>query len=232
MDITRDDKLVFLDVETTGVAETDRLCQLAYSTNNGARVALFKPPVPMTVDAMSICHITNEMLEGAPAFAESDARNELQSLFDDDGILVAHNANFDLGFLLKEGMALPKRHICTMKVAHHHDKKGELEKHNLQYLRYLYGLKFEQEINAHDAMGDVWVLEKLFDWYKQHYTIEQMVEISSKPILLKKMPFGKYKGDWFKDIAKKDFDYLLWMRRAMDMDENMKYTVEHYINNR
>lgn len=227
-----DNKLIFLDVETTGIEETDRLCQIAYKENGNRVAALFKPPVPISIDAMSICHITNEMVADLSPFIGSQVQRDLQALFDSDGIFVAHNGAFDQAFLLKEGMALPMRRICTLKLAHHFDKEGKLGKHNLQYLRYYHGLKFDELITTHDALGDVLVLEGLFAFYAEHYTIEKMVEISSKPILLKKMAFGKYKGDWFKDIAMKDLDYLLWMRRAMDMDENMRFTVEHYINNR
>jgi len=129
-------------------------------------------------------------------------------------------------------MRLPARHICTYKVAHDQDKKGELKKHTLQFLRYQHGLKFDIRIDPHEAMSDVLVLETLFKWYMRECSIDEMVRVSSKPILLKKMNFGKYQGMTFKEIAIKDFDYLMWMRRAMTLDENMKYTVEYYINNR
>ena len=54
-----------------------------------------------------------------------------------------NNAKFDLSFLERYGLKF-EDHICTLKVAHDHDKKGELGKHNLQYLRYYYDLKFKE----------------------------------------------------------------------------------------
>lgn len=223
--------IIFIDTETTGIEDHDRLCQLAAKTKGDFTGFkwLFKPPVPVSVDAMSITHITNEMLEDCIPFKDSRVMNDLVQSINDGDILVAHNAHFDLKMLEKEGIAIPKRHICTMKISHHHDLKAELSKNNLQYLRYYYGLKFDEPINPHDALSDVLVLEKLFDYYLEHYTLEQMIEISSKPILLKKMMFGKYKGEWYKDIIVKDREYMEWMWREMTMDENMRYTVGYYL---
>lgn len=227
-------KPLFLDVETTGTKPEDRLIQLAYKKGETWGNALFKPPLPISIEAMSVHHITEEDVEDCPTFIGHALATELQAHFDDmQTVFVAHNAQFDMGFLVKEGIKLPAQHICTMKMAHYHDKEGKLDKHTLQFLRYLYGLKFETRIDAHDAMSDVLVLEKLFDYYKEFYTINEMVEISAKPILLKRFPFGKYKGEWFKDVVKRDLEYMLWMRRGItDIDENLKYTLEYYINNR
>ncbi len=227
-------KPLFLDVETTGTKPEDRLIQLAYKLGETYGNCLFKPPVPISIEAMAICHITEEDVADCPPFQEHSLSKELQGHLDDMSVvLVAHNAQFDMKFIEKEGIKLPPCHICTMKMAHHHDKKGELDKHTLQFLRYLYGLKFETRIDPHDAMSDVLVLEKLFAYYAEHYSIEEMIEVSSKPILLKRFPFGKYKGEWFKDVVKRDLEYMLWMRRGItDLDENLKYTLEYYINNR
>ncbi len=224
----------FLAVETTGIDEKDRIIQVAFK-KVGEKVwyeSLFKPPIPVSIDAMSICHITNEELETKIPFIGSSLFEILKvSFVDPETVFVAHNASFDLKFLAKEGLKLPEKHVCTMKIAHAKDATGLLEKHNLQFLRYYHGLKFDQKINPHDAMSDIIVLEGLFNYYLKTYTIEEMVEISSKPILLKKIMFGKFKGMWFKDIAKKEMSYLRWMRTNVEMDENMKYTVNYYIEN-
>jgi len=224
--------IIYLDTETTGVEDTDRLCQLAVKRigDKEGLQWLFKPPVPISVEAMSITHITNEMVADCITFHDSHVKSDLQKSFLGGDILVAHNAHYDMEILKREGMTLPAKHICTMKVSHFHDKDAELNKNNLQYLRYFYGLKFDEKINPHDAMSDVIVLEKLFEYYLQHYTVEEMVKISARPILLKKMMFGKYKDMWFKDIYAKDKDYLNWCLREMkNMDENLKYTVEYYL---
>ena len=94
---------IFLDTETTGTDEPDRLCQLAYKLETGEIVnELFKPPLPIAIEPMSIHHITNEMVADKPAFKESPDYQKLVDLLNDDtNILVAHNAKFDVNMLIK-----------------------------------------------------------------------------------------------------------------------------------
>ena len=126
---------IFLDTETTGTENKDRLCQLAYKLATGEIVnELFKPPVPIEIEAMSVHHITNEMVAGKPAFKDSIEYQKLVDLLNDDtNILVAHNAKSDVDMLVKEGIH-PKQVICTLKLARHLDPNGVIPKYKLQYL--------------------------------------------------------------------------------------------------
>ena len=62
-------KIIILDTETTGTAQLDRICQLSYIVlDSDGKIEeihneFCKPPVPLTFEAMSIHHITPEMLE-------------------------------------------------------------------------------------------------------------------------------------------------------------------------
>lgn len=235
-------RVIFFDTETTGIKETDRIVQFAMKERGttGGKKALFKPPVPLTPDAMSVNHITNEMVENAPAFIGSPMHAEILELAaDPEVVFCAHNAPFDLKMLAREGVHLP-RLICTLKLAHFFDKEGKLEKHNLQYLRYLYGINIQ--VVAHDALGDVLVLEKVFEvlWQQaiDRYGVERglagsgdvidkLMKITARPILLKKWPrFGKHKE---KPFALIPTDYLRWAQENIDMDENLAYTVGRWI---
>ena len=62
--------------------------------------------------------------------------------------------------LVKEGIHTPKS-ICTLKLARYLDPNGVIPKYNLQYLRYFLGIQIDA--TAHDALGDILVLEKLFE---------------------------------------------------------------------
>ena len=220
---------IFLDTETTGTEKDDRLCQLAYKTEAGKIVnKLFKPPLPIAIASMCVHHITNEMVADKPAFKDSHEYQKLVGLLSGDkNILVAHNAKFDVDMLEKEGIRL-KRVICTLKLARHMDPEGKIPKYSLQYLRYFLGIKVEA--NAHDALGDILVLEKLFErlFVKMSKNIgsaaveNRMMEISSKPVLLSRMTFGKHKGKFFREIPK---DYLQWLSEQEDLDEDMRVTV-------
>jgi len=238
-------KLVFLDTETTGIGADGRLCQVAYSFAGQEVEALFKPPVPIEIEAMSVTHITNKMVADKEPFLNSQMQKDLVEIFATDNILVAHNAKFDMDILQRDGVEV-KKNIDTLKIAHHLDVDGEVPKHNLQYLRYYYDLEVDQA-PAHDALGDVWVLEKLFDYFFQKMLIEMgdeekvlqaMLEISALPILIKKFNFGKYNGELVSEVAKKDAGYLTWLfnqkviarENGIENDENWIFTLDKYLN--
>ena len=186
--------LMFGDVETTGTEEEDRLCQLAFKCGTMEHNQNYRPPVPIGLVAMSIHHITNEDVVNKGTFEESSVR-ELLLKHADKTVFVAHNARFDLGMLAKEGVEFGQ-HICTLRVARHLDTKAKLEKHTLQYLRYLFRLKFAEPINPHDAWSDVLVLEGVF-WYLVNHlckindyreadALAHMMEISLRPSLIRR----------------------------------------------
>lgn len=224
---------IFLDTETTGTQHEDRICQLAYKTESSTIVnELFKPPLPISIDSMCVHHITNEMVADKSAFKGSKDHRKLVDLLNDDkNILVAHNAKFDVDMLEKEGI-YPKKVICTLKLARHLDPEGKIPRYSLQYLRYFLGIIVEA--NAHDALGDILVLEKLFErlFVKMSKDIgpgaveNRMMDISSKPVLLSRMYFGKHKGELFRDIPK---DYLQWLSGQDDLDEDLRFTVGDYL---
>ena len=120
------DMLIFLDSETTGAGPADCLCQIAFKTEEGAAVnELFNPGMPITIDAMTVYHITNEMVLGKPSFRGSDTWKQLQDLMSSDtNIMVAHSAAFDVDMLEKEGIE-PKSVICTFKLARYFDKERD-----------------------------------------------------------------------------------------------------------
>ena len=132
---------IFLDTETTGNGHDDRIFQIAFKTEKGEAVnELFNPGMPITIDAMTVHHITNEMVRDKPGFRNSDIWKQLQDVVNSEGaVMVAHNAGFDVDMLKKEGIE-PKNVICTLKLARYFDKDGVIPKYGLQYLRYYLSL--------------------------------------------------------------------------------------------
>lgn len=94
-----------LDLEMTGLSpEGDRVCEIAVVQGAAGKVhrefqTLVHPGVPMSTGARSCTGITDAMLIGAPIFAEiaGDVVSALKG-----AIVVAHNVDFDLGFLHRE----------------------------------------------------------------------------------------------------------------------------------
>jgi DNA polymerase III epsilon subunit-like protein len=144
---------VFLDTKTTGTDKDDRLCQIAFKTEAGLIVnELFNPGKPIPIEAMSVNHITNEMVKDKPQFKNSDAWRSLTELFaDTDNIMVAHNAMFDVAMLRKEDVH-PQKTICTYKIARFLDKDGQISQYNLQYLRYY--LKLNVDAKPHSQIRE------------------------------------------------------------------------------
>lgn len=231
--------LIFLDTETTGndVAK-DRLSQVCYETSAGIFNGFFKPPVPMSVKAMSITHITNKILEDKDPFQGSAMKKDLEVLLK-DGVLVAHNAKFDKAILESEGVIAPK-FICTLRVARYLDPDNAIAEYNLQFLRYHFDL--EIEANAHDAEGDVKVLRAVFnkllseikkEGLSDDEAIEKMIKISSTPSIFKKFNFGKYKDKNIEEVVKIDKGYLQWLlnQKLNDgaADEDWIHTLQIYL---
>ena len=216
-------KIIFFDTETTGNEPKDFLCQIAWKEpgNTEMKAGLFKPPFPIPFEAMAVHNITNKMVEDKPVFKDSPEWKEVKDTFENENtVVVAHNATFDLGMLAKEGI-IPKNVICTLRVARELDTESKLSKYNLQYLRY--ALDLEVEGIAHSADGDVLVLEKLFERLlkkvnetepDQENALKKMIEISSRPSIIKTFNFGKYAGKSVADVKKVDAGYLEWLLKS------------------
>jgi exodeoxyribonuclease X len=210
--------LLFLDTETTGnMPGKDRLVSIAYKAGADMTHEFFKPAAPISVDAMATHHITNEMVADKPTFIDSDLYKALSELLP-VSIVVAHNAAFDIGILETEGLKVPN-YICTYKVARAIDSQGTIPRYSLQYLRYYLKLNVNG-VTAHDAAGDVQVLEALFDRLKAKMEVEKMQEVSKQPVLLRHLQFGKYKGQLIRDIAQNDPGYLEWLLREKQKDQS------------
>lgn len=226
--MTTTPRLIFLDTETTGNTSEDRLCQLSYLYHeNGKRIVhneLYKPPLPISVGAMAVHHITNKQVELKPAFLESPFYSDIKNLLEsEDSIVIAQNSDFDIGMLKREAIE-PKNVIDTLRVLRRLDPDVTLQSHGLQYLRYL--LNFDdhitETIQAHDAFGDVLVLEQLFNYLvndiiqknlatDEQGAIDHMLELSRLPMPINKIMFGKYKGQSLTQILATDRGYLEWL---------------------
>ncbi len=239
--------IIFFDTETTGNTMEDFLCQIAYK-NDGKKgeefSGMYKPSIKIPPEASAVHHISNKMVIDKPAFKESPDYQKVKDIFEDPNtIAVAHNALFDIAILKNEDINVAN-FICTLRVARALDTEGKIEKYNLQYLRYL--LDIEIEATAHDALGDVLVLEKLFERLKNKImesenvseleAIQKMIEISLHPSLLRSIPFGKHIGKTVEEVARIDRGYLEWLLKQKlesdQIDEDWIYTLKHYLENK
>ena len=235
-------KIIFFDTETTGnEPKKDFLCQIAYKTGDEVFNELYKPLIPIPPEASAITHITNKMVADKQAFKGSDGYKKIKELFEDNNsVVVAHNAKFDIAIIDKEDIK-PANFICTLRVARALDKDNVIPQYKLQFLRYY--LDIEIEASAHDALGDVLVLEKLYerllakiikeDGITEEQAILEMIDISSRPSLMSIFNFGKHNGKAVEEVARVDRNYLDWMltqkEQNPDNEEDWIYTLKHYL---
>ncbi len=238
-------KTIILDTETTGNKEEDRICQLSYLViNENFEIEeiyneLVQPDVDIKFEAMAVHHITPEMVQNAPKIKHTKAFKRLKELNSPENLIVIHNAPFDLDMLSKDGFNSFFKLIDTNRVIRHLNPEG---KFSLQYNRYALGLykqekkickKYNIEINAHDALGDVIVLYLLYKYLIEdlNKSIDELIELTKKPVLHDKFYQGKYKFEKIRDILIKDPDYIEYILNLADLDPDVKYSIEHHLEN-
>lgn len=113
-----------VDLETTGgSAQRDRITEVAIILHDGQRrvseySTLINPEVPIPVYITDITNIDDHMVADAPTFSEvaRDIHDLLQ-----DTVFVAHNVNFDYGFLREAfervGLNFRPKRMCTVKTS-------------------------------------------------------------------------------------------------------------------
>lgn len=181
-----------------------------------------KPDRPIEFSAMAIHHITEDIVADKPLIDDVVGRYQGADFY------IAHNSNFDKGVLPEMG----GEWICTRKLAAR--LYPDLDSHTNQFLRYALGLDawVPENLHAHRALYDCYVTAALFIRISRDssWSVEEMLEISSQPVLLKTLRIGKHKGKTFAEVAKEDPSWLKWaLSTISDMSDDMRFTIQHYL---
>ena len=159
-----DTEYCVLDIETTGLSyRTEKITELgAIKIKNGEVIDTFEcfvnPEKPIPQKVVEVTHITDDMVKDArtikeilPEFLE----------FMGDSVLVAHNADFDIGFLKhnaeKLGYKLDNTYIDTLRLAK--DLFPDYKRYKLGIIADKLGIVVEV---AHRALDDVKTLVEVF----------------------------------------------------------------------
>jgi len=241
-------KYILFDTETTGNQEEDRIIQVGAMVFDGKEIEVYdelcSSPKEISIEAMEVHHITPDIIQNKPSYEETAFAKRLLELNAEENYLIAHNIAFDLGMVTKEGFVNRCQCIDTVRCAKH--LYPELPYHRLQYLRYaleLYKTEAEEAakigitIKAHEAIGDVLILKLLLSKltqrcktaYPDSKIMEKLVELTNTPVMMQTFKFGKYKGREIEEIAHEDMGYLKWMRKNLELDEDLAYTLDHYL---
>ena len=158
-------RYIIFDLETTGLsAATERIIEIgAVKVENGEISESFDlfvdPEKAITPEITRLTSITNEMVAGAPK--EADALEQFFRFCDGCDILVAHNADFDMGFLRAAirrcGREEDPVQIDTLVMAR--AMYPELKKHKLDTIAERLGVT---QKHHHRADDDARVLAEIF----------------------------------------------------------------------
>jgi len=160
-----DTEYCVLDIETTGLSyRTEKITEFgAIKIKNGEVIDTFEcfvnPEKPIPYEVIKVTHITDDMVRDAetikqvlPKFLE----------FIGDDVLVAHNANFDIGFIRHfaelQGYKLDNTYIDTLSLAR--DMFPDYKKYKLGVIADNLGIRVDV---AHRALDDVKTLVKVFE---------------------------------------------------------------------
>ncbi len=181
---------------------------------------LTDPGTPITLEAISVHHITNEEVASQPP-----ATQILGEIIGAD-VFAAHNADFEKEFWNPPGSVW----IDTYKVALR--THPEAPRHSNQFLRYYLGLSIGNRALAsppHRAGPDAYVTAHILVELMKYASIEEMIRWSSGPALLPRMPIGKYRGRPWSEL---DTPYLKWIVISSDMDATIKANANHELKGR
>lgn len=251
------DNIIVLDTETTGIdpAEGAALLEVAWVSMERARVGAgfvygqdgtydngmvtFTGTIPP--EAKAVHHITEDMVaaHGVVSGGERptqcyDRSAMMHSLCaaesPGDMMYAAHNAAFDMKFLPE--LTLPW--ICTYRCALH--LYPDAPKHSNQVLRYWLGVEppaaMLRGLAPHRAAYDTAVTAAILSHMLETHTPEELLALTSAPVLLKTCRFGKHRGDPWSEVPR---SYLQWMLAKSDLcagDPDLAHTVRHHLDGR
>ncbi len=212
------------DVETTGLTPEDTIVEIGICPvefvdgivqigNPASKIV--NPHRQISVEALACHHIQDEEAATGLEFVEA-----LDWALGGADVIVAHHAKYEQQYIKTE-----QPWICTYKIALH--LAPQAPSHSLQVLRYWLRLAVDPVLAMppHRAAPDAYCCAHLLARMLAKISIEEMIDISSRPALLPKLRFGKH-GEL--PLAQVPKDYLRWIL-SQDFDEDVKYTANHYL---
>lgn len=229
-----------IDTETAGWAlESDAVIEIGSVDLDLATGAIANPMqtlcdpggIAINPQARRVHKITNEMLEGAPPFAEGVRPFATASCF------AAQRATFD-----RPRLGLPGRWLCTYKLALR--AFPQVRAHGLQSLVKYVPLDLAPVedmlagLHPHRALYDAVctavllrriaaeLMPRCADWKD---FLDRAEKVSNEPALLARFRFGRHKGMAVADVPD---DYLQWLVAEAGMEADAVFTARHHLTRR
>ena len=218
---------ICIDLELTGLdPDKDRIIEIAIAkfTFDGiidSFESLIDPEMVIPEVSIKIHHITQDMVQGKPKIHKL-----IPKILEMVGnhTIIGHGILFDLQILKNEAnrYLIPcpldkNKTVDTLRLARLY---GDSPSNALAKL----GVHFNvPQDAAHRAMSDVLVNIEVFKHLAKRYgSLEKVMQILSKPVVMKTMPLGPHKGRLLKDIP---LQYLSWAVRK-DFDQDLMFSLK------
>jgi len=219
-----------VDIETTGVnPENDAVVEIAAidvveERLTTPRSAFVKSSVPIPATASAVHHLTDLDLANALPAREAIPNVLIPGR---DAIYVAHNAQFEQGFL--KPYVPNVRWLCTYKASLR--VFGDAPAHSNQVLRYHLNLPLERDLASppHRAMPDAYVTAHLLCRLLREASVEDMLAWSAEPALLPTCTIGEWRGKKWSEI---DEGFLQWMIKKPVDDRDLVWNAQHELKRR
>lgn len=239
-------RFIVADTETTDAEEGRKACEIGWiEIDEDFNIletveAVLDPERLINPSASGIHGLTNLMCDGSPTIEEYFSMNHPACRgrpIEGPIVLIGHKISFDRPMLepfVQGGIA---QELCTLRWARRIYPFAD--DHKLSTLLYSLNLETpeggramemrERYSGAHRVMGDILVAYRAAQHFceRMNVGLRQLAEMSAENFFVEVMPLGKHKGLPTREVDK---GYLRWMLANMDMDPDLKYTVETTLN--
>jgi len=260
--------IIFHDTETTGIKKDDRILQSAHALYRfkNSKIEFIDyleenilPPVPIGPASAAVHGIWYPDLNDSPEFKNSQTKLFFDLFIENEVYYCAHNSDFDIGQLEKEGIFYPQDLVIdTLQIAKHFNKDNDdIESNGLQYLRYFYNFDMSddftsfisnygiEKLQPHTALSDIAVLAYYFQELLKMGAFKDLsdaVKMTNTVVISDKVTFGNVfeKGTKISEAItstykqygknKNGIDYFNWAISNMEgMQPDIKISIAKHV---
>ena len=182
-----DGEFIVFDLETTGLsAASERITEIGAVRYKGGEIldkfnSFVNPHMAIPPKIVELTGITDEMVKDAPD--EDQAIREFLQFSGENPIFIAHNANFDIGFMRAAcqrcGISFDPVYIDTVPLAR--ALHPSLKNHKLDTVgEYLEIPPFEHHRACDDALALAQIVQKEFELLAKEYEVAGVNDINTK----------------------------------------------------